>query len=95
MNEFVQKQTALDILMADADKIYNLINSQKQHLCLAQCPAFEEVVDTQMYGFSKEVDYAVKIGVLTDIEGHRVLSDLEKNLNDVYTEMYDEKKEQV
>ncbi|MEG2602783.1 MAG: DUF1507 family protein [Carnobacterium sp.] len=48
-----------------------------------------------MYGFSKEVDYAVKIGVLTDTEGHRVLSDLEKNLNDVYTEMYDEKKEQV
>ncbi|AOA01776.1 MAG: YlaN family protein [Carnobacterium sp.] len=95
MNEFVQKQTALDILMADAEKIYNLINSQKQHLCLAQCPAFEEVVDTQMYGFSKEVDYAVKIGVLTDTEGHRVLSDLEKNLNDVYTEMYDEKKEQV
>lgn len=95
MNEFVQKQTALDTLMADADKIYNLINSQKQHLCLAQCPAFEEVVDTQMYGFSKEVDYAVKIGVLTDTEGHRVLSDLEKNLNDVYTEMYDEKKEQV
>lgn len=81
--------------MADAEKIYNLINSQKQHLCLAQCPAFEEVVDTQMYGFSKEVDYAVKIGVLTDTEGHRVLSDLEKNLNDVYTEMYDEKKEQV
>lgn len=95
MNEFVQKQTALDILMADAEKIYNLINSQKQHLCLAQCPAFEEVVDTQMYGFSKEVDYAVKIGVLSDTEGHRVLSDLEKNLNDVYTEMYDEKKEQV
>ncbi len=95
MNEFVQKQAALDILMADAEKIYNLINSQKQHLCLAQCPAFEEVVDTQMYGFSKEVDYAVKIGVLTDTEGHRVLSDLEKNLNDVYTEMYDEKKEQV
>ncbi|MBC9787938.1 DUF1507 family protein [Carnobacterium maltaromaticum] len=95
MNEFVQKQTALDILMADAEKIYNLINSQKQHLCLAQCPAFEEVVDTQMYGFSKEVDYAVKIGVLTDTEGHRVLSDLEKNLNNVYTEMYDEKKEQV
>ena len=95
MNEFVQKQTALDILMADAEKIYNLINSQKQHLCLAQCPAFEEVVDTQLYGFSKEVDYAVKIGVLTDTEGHRVLSDLEKNLNDVYTEMYDEKKEQV
>ena len=91
MNEFVQKQTALDILMADAEKIYNLINSQKQHLCLAQCPAFEEVVDTQMYGFSKEVDYAVKIGVLTDTEGHRVLSDLEKNLNDVYTEMFDEK----
>lgn len=95
MLEFVQKQQALDALMADADKIYNLINSQKQHLCLAQCPAFEEVVDTQMYGFSKEVEYAVKIGVLESADGHRILSDLEKNLNDVYTEMYDEKKEQV
>ncbi|MGX7418564.1 DUF1507 family protein [Carnobacterium gallinarum] len=95
MKEFVQKQEAFDFLMADADKIYNLINSQKQHLCLAQCPAFEEVVDTQMYGFSKEVEYAVKIGVLEISDGHRILSDLEKNLNDVYTEMYDEKKEQV
>ncbi|MFZ2212039.1 MAG: DUF1507 family protein, partial [Trichococcus flocculiformis] len=48
----INKTTALEILMQDAEKIYKLINSQKEHLCFANCPAFEDVVDTQMYGFS-------------------------------------------
>lgn len=95
MSEVVQKDKALAALMEDAERIYTLISSQKQHLCLAQCPAFEEVVDTQMYGFSREIAYASKIGIVSEDEGHRILSDLEKTLNDVYNEMYDEKKEQI
>ena len=88
----INKTTALEILMQDAEKIYKLINSQKEHLCFANCPAFEDVVDTQMYGFSREVEYAVKFGIISKAEGHRILSNLEASLNAMYTNYWDESK---
>ena len=33
---------ALEQLKENANKIYQLINQQKNHLCIAKCPAFEE-----------------------------------------------------
>lgn len=92
MSNTIDTTTALEILMADAERIYQLITKQQATLCLAQCPAFEEIVDTQMFGFSKQVMYATQIGVITEEEGHRILSDLEKALNSVYTALYDEVK---
>ncbi|GAA0481817.1 hypothetical protein GCM10008936_09450 [Alkalibacterium indicireducens] len=49
-----QLQTALakDVLNEDAKKISSLIENQ-QHLCVS-CPAFEEVIDTQMFGFRRK-----------------------------------------
>ncbi|SJZ84804.1 Uncharacterized protein YlaN, UPF0358 family [Pilibacter termitis] len=83
------KTKALELLQADADKIKNLIKQQTYALCIAQCKAFEEVVDTQMYGFSREVMYAVRIGFLTEDEGQEILSGLERELNMLYTEVAD------
>lgn len=88
----INKTTALEILMQDAEKIYKLINSQKEHLCFANCPAFEDVVDTQMYGFSREVDYAVKLEIISKEDGHKILSDLEASLNAMYTNYFDQSK---
>lgn len=90
--ESVDKEKALRILNDDAEKIYSLINSQKEHLCFASCPAFEEVVDTQLYGFSKQVEYAVKLGILPQTEGQELLSNLETSLNRMYTTYYEENK---
>lgn len=90
--ETVDINQALRILNDNAEKIYSLINSQKEHLCYATCPAFEEVVDTQLYGFSKQVEYAVKLGILPEEEGQRLLSELESSLNNMYTEYYEENK---
>lgn len=84
--------SALEVLEKNAEKIYHLIHSQRNHLCLAQCPAFEEVVDTQLYGFSKQVEYAVMIEAIDKETGHRLMSDLEHSLNDVYTEIYEKTK---
>ncbi|MDR2832534.1 MAG: YlaN family protein, partial [Streptococcaceae bacterium] len=44
--------TAFELLKEDADKIKNLINKQSHTMCISQCKAFEEVIDTQMYGLS-------------------------------------------
>ncbi len=93
MIEHISKEHAIEVLYEDAERIKQLISNQQNHLCIAQCKAFEEVVDTQMYGFSRQVEYAVKIGIIGDEEGQRFLSDLEKSLNNLYSEVYDEQKE--
>lgn len=80
----LQIALAKDVLNKDARKISSLIENQK-HLCVS-CPAFEEVIDTQMFGFSKKVEFAVAMGMVEEEEGHLMLSTLEKHLSDVYSE---------
>lgn len=50
---------AYDQLNKDADRILQLIKVQMDNLTLPQCPLYEEVLDTQMFGLQKEVDFAV------------------------------------
>ena len=84
------KELALQLLVEETEKVYKLINSRKEHLCFAACPAFEEVVDTQLYGLSRQIDYAVKLGVLDKNTGMRILSDLENSLNKMYNNYYEQ-----
>ena len=67
-----------------------LIKNQKNSLCISQCKAFEEVVDTQMYGFSQQVGFAVRVGIIDKTEGQLLLSELERELNRLYSEVYQE-----
>ena len=86
----VSREHAVELLQNEAQRIRRLIANQKNSLCVAHCKAFEEVVDTQMYGFSRQVTYATRLGILTNDEGHRLLSDLERELNQLYTDVYEE-----
>lgn len=81
---------AVELLNEDAKGIKLLIQNQNNRLCIAQCKAFEEVVDTQMYGFSRQVSYAVRLGVITKEQGNQMMSDLERDLNLLYNEVYEE-----
>ena len=56
------QEKALKQLQADADKIAQLIKVQMDHLTMPQCPLYEEVLDTQMFGLSREIEFAVKLG---------------------------------
>ena len=85
----INQNHALEQLKDNANKIYQLINQQKNHLCSAKCPAFEEVVDTQLFGLSKQVEFAVAIGVVEANEGHQIMADLEYTLNEVYSDVYE------
>lgn len=93
MEEPISKQFAVQLLNEDANRIMMLIRNQKNSLCISQCKAFEEVVDTQMYGFSRQVTYAIRLGILTSDEGHQLLSNLERELNQLYTDVYEETQE--
>lgn len=78
------KQKAYDQLSQDADKILQLIKVQMDNLTMPQCPLYEEVLDTQMFGLSREVDFAVKIGLVDGDEGKALLTSLEKELSKLH-----------
>ncbi|BAC13384.1 YlaN family protein [Oceanobacillus iheyensis] len=75
------REKAHALLKADADKILRLIEVQIENLTMPQCPVYEDVLDTQMYGLSREIDFAVRLELISEIEGKALLENLEKKLN--------------
>ncbi|APB30960.1 MULTISPECIES: DUF1507 family protein [Vagococcus] len=89
----ISKESILSALTVEANKIKHLLTNQRNHQCIAQCKAFEEVVDTQMFGFSKQVEFAQSIGLINRQEGLDMIIELEKELNKVYNMVYQEEKD--
>lgn len=75
------QEKAFAILKADADKILKLIKVQMENLTMPQCPLYEEVLDTQMFGLSREIDFAVRLGLVDEKEGKALLGKLEQELS--------------
>lgn len=78
------QERALRLLQEDASKIEKLIEVQMENLTTRQCPLYEEVLDTQMYGFSREVDFATRAGLIAEQAGKDIISRLERNLAVLY-----------
>ncbi len=75
---------AQQLLQEDADKIEKLIEVQMENLTTRQCPLYEEVLDTQIYGFSREVDFAIRAGLISSYDGKEIIAKLERNLAELY-----------
>lgn len=75
------REKAYALLKADAEKILKLIKVQMDNLTMPQCPLYEEVLDTQMYGLSREIDFAVRLGLVNGDEGKALLEKLERELS--------------
>ncbi len=75
------QEKAHALLKADADKILRLIKVQMDNLTMPQCPLYEEVLDTQMFGLSREIDFAVRLGLVDEREGKEILDQLERELS--------------
>ncbi|WP_202081035.1 YlaN family protein [Caldalkalibacillus salinus] len=87
-------EKALALLKADADKILKLIAVQMENLTMPQCPLYEEVLDTQMFGLSREIDFALRLGLITEAAGKQILSQLERELAQLYDKYENYQKEQ-
>jgi uncharacterized protein YlaN (UPF0358 family) len=74
------RERAFELLKADADKILKLIEVQMENLTMPQCPLYEEVLDTQMFGLSREIDFAVRLNLVEEDAGKKLLESLEKQL---------------
>ena len=66
------REKAYALLKADANKILRLIQVQMDNLTMPQCPLYEEVLDTQMFGLSREIDFAVRLGLVNQKDGQRI-----------------------
>lgn len=75
------QEKAHALLKADAEKILKLIKVQMDNLTMPQCPLYEEVLDTQMFGLSREIDFAVRLGLIEESDGKVILEQLEKELS--------------
>ena len=65
----IHKEKANSLLKADANKILKLIKVQMDNLTMPQCPLYEDVLDTQMFGLSREIDFAVRLGLIDEKKG--------------------------
>ncbi len=74
------QERAYELLKADADKILKLIEVQMENLTMPQCPLYEEVLDTQMFGLSREIAFAVRLNLVNEEAGKQLLESLEKQL---------------
>lgn len=75
---------AYEQLNQDADRILHLIKVQMDNLTMPSCPLYEEVLDTQMFGLQKEVDFAVKLGLVDKEDGKNLMLRLEKELSKLH-----------
>ena len=75
------REKAYALLKADAYKILRLIQVQMDNLTMPQCPLYEEVLDTQMFGFSREIDFAVRLGLVDEKDGKELIFSLERKLS--------------
>jgi len=80
-------QRAEQLLREDAKKIEQLIAVQLDNLTAPKCPLYEEVLDTQMFGLSREIDFAVRAGLIDRVQGREIISDLEQKLAHLYTQV--------
>lgn len=76
-----QSEKAYALLKEDADKIVKLIEVQMKNLTMPQCPLYEEVLDTQMFGLSREIDFAIRLNLVTEENGKMLLTKLEQQLS--------------
>ena len=75
----------LIIKQEDVMQIEDMINA-----CLAikgqkKCPLYQDVIDTQIYGLTKEINLAVEIGCMSYKKGRDILASLEEKASAMYS----------
>ncbi|MFD1671178.1 DUF1507 family protein [Agrilactobacillus yilanensis] len=80
----LKQKNGLEILKADGEKIRQDLTGQFGDLCLMQCPIVEEIIDTQMLVYSKEVDFAKRCGLISEQVATDLVNELSVEIEDLY-----------
>jgi len=76
----------------DVVKIEEMINACVSVKGQRKCPLYQDVIDTQIYGLTKEINLAVEIGCISQEAGRIILADLENKASEVYSNIEEESK---
>ncbi|MGX7068592.1 DUF1507 family protein [Gemella bergeri] len=75
----VRKRIEEDIM-----KIEDMIEACLSVKGQKKCPLYQDVIDTQIFGLTKEINLAVEIGCITEEAGKKILTDLEDKAGMMY-----------
>ena len=76
----------------DVVKIEEMINACVSVKGQRKCPLYQDVIDTQIYGLTKEINLAVEIGCISQEAGRMILADLENKAREMYSNIEEESK---
>ena len=76
----------------DVVKIEEMINACVSVEGQRKCPLYQDVIDTQIYGLTKEINLAVEIGCISQEAGRLILADLEDKASEMYSNIVEESK---
>ena len=76
----------------DVVKIEEMINACVSVKGERKCPLYQDVIDTQIYGLTKEINLAVEIGCISQEAGRIILADLENKASEMYSNIEEESK---
>ena len=76
----------------DVVKIEEMINACVLVKGQRKCPLYQDVIDTQIYGLTKEINLAVEIGCISQEAGRIILADLENKASEMYSNIVEESK---
>ena len=76
----------------DVVKIEEMINACVSVKGQGKCPLYQDVIDTQIYGLTKEINLAVEIGCISQEAGRIILADLENKASEMYSNIVEESK---
>lgn len=76
----------------DVVKIEEMINACVSVKGQRKCPFYQDVIDTQIYGLTKEINLAVEIGCISQEAGRIILADLENKASEMYSNIEEESK---
>ncbi|QFP79735.1 DUF1507 family protein [Latilactobacillus graminis] len=70
-------------LETDAQRTYQLLCTQMASFCRKQCPIVEEVINIQLFGFSREIDFVKRLQLISAAQGTTLIRDLEECVNQI------------
>lgn len=75
----------------DTKKIEEMIDALVAAKEKRVCPLYQDVIDTQIYGLSKQIDLALEIGCLDKKSAKKILNDLEAKSASIYANVEESK----
>jgi uncharacterized protein YlaN (UPF0358 family) len=74
------QENVIELLDQDINKLFDLMDNQMNELKNQQSSRYEEIMDTQLFGFSCVVDFLIRLGLLNIKEGMGLLFQLQNQV---------------